>query len=284
MEDLKLISQDIKDILNKKREEMSLSFVEDTHTYYLKNENGVVVSNYPSVSKVLHAFYTPFDASSTGTFKRCNGDPEAERLLLEQWANDGTYASNMGSRVHYELESHLVSLYGNYKDVRRPIFECDEDQTIKGDAMIKAGKEYIELMHSRNCVLLDTEMVLGDIEFGYTGQPDKVWLVKTLKDEVGLIISDWKTNKKKNFEVQWYTNPMLKPFESYPDTALSHYYLQLPLYGKLLLKMLKGTKYEGIKLLRNMVVHLEEDGTFTEYTVPKDISQTVLDFNIREYL
>ena len=39
--------------------------------------------------------------------------------------------------------------------------------------MIKAGKEFIDIMHSRGAVLLDTEMVLGSPELGYTGQPDK---------------------------------------------------------------------------------------------------------------
>jgi hypothetical protein len=116
--------------------------------------------------------------------------------------------------------------------------------------MIKAGHEFIELMHSRGAVLLDTEMVLGCPHLGYTGQPDKVWLFNK-NGELGIIISDYKSNKPKNFESHWYTIPMLKPFEQYDDTALSHYYLQLPFYVRLLLQMLKG---QSMKIYLSSVV------------------------------
>ena len=110
---------------------------------------------------------------------------------------------------------------------------------MKGDAMINAGKKYVDLMEERGAVLLDTEMVLGDPELGYTGQPDKLWLMMNkLQTEFGFVITDWKTNKKKNFQETKYTRRLKDPFGKFPDTALGHYYIQLPLYGKLLLKML----------------------------------------------
>tara|TARA_R110000796_G_scaffold18980_3_gene57163 strand:- start:6105 stop:8075 length:1971 start_codon:yes stop_codon:yes gene_type:complete len=76
------------------------------------------------------------------------------------------------------------------------------------------------------------------------------------------------TNKIKNFEVQHYTTPMLPPFENEMDTALTHYKVQLPLYARLILDMLKGTKYENIKLFGCIIVHLTSVGTFEEYRVP----------------
>ena len=192
MMDLKLISQEIKEIVSEKQKELSLTFVEDTHTYYMKNLQGEIVSDFPSVSTVLKSFYTPFDATTTKSFKNCEGDPVKEQALLKEWADTGVYASHMGSRVHFILEKHLVDLYGSYKGVRQPIFDCDEQQIEDGDNMIKAGKSFVDLMISRGAVLLDTEMVLGSSELGYTGQPDKVWLIKGKNEEVGLIITDWK--------------------------------------------------------------------------------------------
>jgi hypothetical protein len=189
---LKLISQEIKEIVSEKQKELSLTFVEDTHTYYMKNLQGEIVSDFPSVSTVLKSFYTPFDATTTKSFKNCEGDPIKEQALLKEWAETGVYASHMGSRVHFILEKHLVDLYGSYKDVRQPIFDCDEQQIQDGDNMIKAGKSFVDLMHSRGAVLLDTEMVLGSPELGYTGQPDKVWLINGKEGDVGLIITDWK--------------------------------------------------------------------------------------------
>ena len=64
---------------------------------------------------------------------------------------------------------------------------------------------------------------------------------------------------------------MYHPFDTYPNTSLGHYYLQLPFYGKLILKMLEGTKYENIKLLGCIVVLLKDDSDFEEFRVPKDI-------------
>lgn len=284
MVDLKEIALEIREIISQRQKEMSLSFVEDTHTYYIKDLNGNITSNMPSVSTVLHCFYTPFNAEGTRAFKNCEGDPEKEKLLLETWAATGEYASNMGSRVHYILEQELVNQYGAYKEVRQPIFECDDEQTLTGDAMISAGKEFISLMHERGAVLLDTEMVLGSLELGYFGQPDKVWLILDKNGDVGIVVTDWKSNKPKNFEVHSYTTLMKPPFEHLWDTALAHYYIQLPLYAKLLLNMLKGTKYENLKFLGGIVVLLKKEAEFEEYRIPKDVVDTVLEMDMKKYL
>tara|TARA_R110000868_G_scaffold411678_1_gene707389 strand:+ start:2110 stop:2964 length:855 start_codon:yes stop_codon:yes gene_type:complete len=282
--DLNKIAKEIKEIISDYQSKNELSFIEDTHTYFIKNTKGEIVSNYPSVSTVLKSFYKPFDAESTKSFKNCEGDKEKEKSLLKEWAYSGTYASYMGSRVHFILEEYLVSLYGSYKEVRRPIFECDEEQIKTGDNMVTAGKEFIELMHKRGAVLLDTEMVLGNAELGYTGQPDKVWLMLNEKNEIGIVVTDWKSNKPKNFEVQFYTKKMLTPFEKYHDTSLGHYYVQLPLYAKLLLKMLEGTKFENISLFGAVVVLLKKEGKFQEYKVPGEVVKKVIDMNVKDYL
>jgi hypothetical protein len=77
---------------------------------------------------------------------------------------------------------------------------------------------------------------------------------------------------------------MYPPFHEYPSTALGHYYLQLPFYGKLLVKMLEGTKYENIKLLGCIVVLLKEDSEYEEFRVPKPVINTILDMDIKTYL
>jgi hypothetical protein len=150
--------------------------------------------------------------------------------------------------------------------------------------MIVAGKNYIDLLKQRGCVLLDTEIVLGHPELGYTGQPDKVWIVLSTKNEIGLLITDWKTNQEKNFLVQRYTKPMRKPFEYLPNNALGHYKTQLPLYGKLLIKMLEGTKYEKIPLLGCIIVRLTEDREYVEYRVDKSTITTILEMDIKSKL
>lgn len=282
--DLKLITKEINELLEQRRKELDITFVEEEHIYYMRDTEGVLRKTFPSVSKLIKKFHKPFDAEGTA-LRMSNGDPEAAALLQEQWRQAGSYATNMGSRVHFELETEAVTRNGNYKDVRQPIFECDEIQLNRSDNMIVAGKNFLTLMEERGAILLDTEIVLGDNELGYTGQPDKCWLMLNKEQtDFGLVITDWKTNQPKNFEVQHYTGRMYSPFNEYHDTALGHYYLQLPLYARLLLKMLKGTKYENLKLLGCVVVLLKEDGTYVEYKVPQKVNKLVMDLDLTKYI
>lgn len=284
MIDLKEIVQEIREILDKKREELGLSFVEEEHIYFMKDLEGNVRNDFPSVSKVMKKFYRPFPTEEAAE-KKSKGDPILKQQLIEEWAAAGTYSTNMGSRVHFLLEKRTIDLFGGYKDVRQPIFDCDFEQIVKGDAMVRAGSKYLDLMLERGAVLLDTEIVLGHPELGYTGQPDKVWIIMNKEQtEFGLIITDWKTNKKKNFEETQFTDRMYPPFHKLPNTALGHYFTQLPFYGKLLLKMLEGSKYENIKLYGGIVVLLKDDSDYEEFRVPKDVINTILDMDVRKYI
>ena len=282
--DLVLISKEIRDLLEKKREEISLTFVESDHIYYMKDLDGKVKSNFPSVSKLIKKFHKPFDANGMA-LKMAKGDIVIQKQLLSEWKMAGDLSTNMGSRVHFELESDLVNRYGDFKKVRKPIFEINEEQKRKSDNMIIAGKDYLNLMEERGGVLLDTEIILGDPSEQYVGQPDKCWLMMNKeKTDFGFVITDWKSNQPKNFEVHHYTGKLNSPFNEYHDNSLGHYYLQLPLYGRLLLKMLEGTKYENIKLLGNVIVLLKEDGTFQEYRVPPQINNTILTMDLTKYI
>ena len=273
------IAKEIRDIISQKQTELGLTFEEENHIYTMNGR-----TDYPSVSKVLKKFYTEF-ATEEIALKVAGGDPQRQQELIEEWGAAGDYSTNMGSRVHFVLESEVIKNNGYYKEVRQPEFKCDLTQIMKGDNMIVAGKKYLKLMEERGAILLDTEMVLGHPELGYTGQPDKVWLMMNRdKTEYGIVITDWKTNKPKNFVSTSYTKKMLKPFEKYDDTALGHYYVQLPLYGKLLLKMLEGTKYENIKLYGCVISHLKEDSLYDEYKVPQDIVNIIMDMDVKQYL
>jgi len=283
MENLRDIATEIRDILDEKRKELGLSFIEEDHIYFMRDINGKVRNDFPSVSKVLKKFYTEFPTEEAA-LKKAKGDTELAEQLKQEWILVGTYSTNMGSRTHFFLEQETIKLFGDYKSVREPIFECDFTQILKSDSMVSAGKNYLQIMIERGAVLLDTEIVLGHPELGYTGQPDKVWLIIGKDGNIGLIITDWKTNKPKNFESNQFTRPMKYPFTKQPDNALGHYFVQLPLYGKLLLKMLEGTKYENIKLLGCIVVLLKENGDYEEFRVPKEVITTVLDMKMENYL
>ena len=271
--------KEIRDVISKRQEELGLTFVEEDHIYTMNGK-----TDYPSVSKVLSKFHKKFPTEQAA-LNKAGGDPYKQQELIKEWEAAGLYSTNLGSRVHYVLEKRVIEMNGGYKEVRQPIFECDLEQLMKSDKMITAGSKYLKLMEERGAILLDTEMVLGDPELGYTGQPDKVWLIHNkTKSDFGLLITDWKTNKPKNFQENSFTERMYEPFQKYPNTALGHYYVQLPLYGRLLIKMLQGSKYEGLKLYGCIISHLKDDSNYDEYRVPKEIIDTVMNMNIKMYI
>lgn len=279
MNELKKIATEIRGIISDKQKNLGLTFEENNHIYTMNGKK-----DYPSVSKVLKNFYKEFPTDEAA-LNKSNGDPEEAERLKEEWAAAGTYSTNMGSRVHFVLEKKTIDRNGKFKEVRQPVFKCDPSQLIKGDAMIKAGENYINLMEERGAVLLDTEMILGDPELGYVGQPDNVWLMMNRnKTECGIVITDYKTNKPKNFQETSYTKRLKDPFGKFPDTALGHYYLQLPFYGKLLLKMLKGSRHENMKLLGCVISHLKDDASYDEYKVPQEVVDIILGMDMSKVL
>ena len=281
---LKDKAKEIREILDKRRKDIELTFIEEEHKYFMKDNDGEIKSNFPSVSKLLKKFYEEFPAEEI-SLKKAKGDVVEQQRLLAEWKAAGDYSTNMGSRVHYFLEKKILEMYEYDKEVRVPEFDCDFTQILKGDSMINAGNNYLKLMRERGAELLDTEIVLGDPELGYTGQPDKVWLIESKdKKSIGIIITDWKTNKPKNFEENQFTKRMKAPFQKHPDNALGHYFLQLPFYGKLLKEMLKGSKYEDIKIFGCIIVLLKENSDFEEFRVPKDVMDTVFSMNMKQYL
>ena len=279
--DLYKIREEINELILQKQKELQLTFEEESHKYTMVNLKGELKSDWPSVSKVLKKFYEEFD-SETISFNKAKGDLVEQQRLLAEWKAAGDYSTNMGSRVHYMLEKKSHEIFKIVKEVRKPEFDCDFTQILKGDSMVNAGNKFLKLMKERNCVLLDTEIVLGHPEIGYVGQPDKVWLVENKqKTEFGILITDYKTNK---FMSNQFTKKMKYPFQDIDDTALGHYYLQLPFYGKLVLKMLEGTKYEKLRLYGCIITLLKEDSEFEEFKVPQKVVNTILDMNVKQYL
>ena len=281
--DLKKIAQEIREIISERQKEFQLTFEEESHKYTMLDNKGILRSDFPSVSKVMKLFYDEFPTEQAA-FNKAGGDPDEAERLVNEWAELGRKSANLGSRCHFFLEEHTLKEFGIDKVVRQPIFDCDAEQIIKSDTMIIAGKRYIELLKERGCVLIDTEIVLGHPELEYTGQPDKVWLVIGTNGKVGILITDWKSNKPKNFEVTRYTKKMKSPFEDLPNNALGHYNTQLPFYGKLLLKMLEGSKYEDIQLLGCIIVLITDEREYHEHRVSKKTMNKILEMDVKKYL
>jgi len=283
-ENLLELAAEVNEVMKQRREELALSFVESKHIYYMRNKNGNVTSKWPSVSKIVKQFHPPFDSQGL-SFKIAQGDPVRQKELLAEWKQAGTDSVNLGSRVHYELEKMIVEEYGNYKEVRQPIFHINEEQKVRSDNMIKAGRDFMDKMHERGAVLLDTEIVLGDPDLGYTGQPDNAWLMMNkTKSDFGIVVTDHKSNKPKNFKEMPYHGNMYPPFQQYKDFALTHYYTQIPLYGRLIMKMLSETKFSDKKFLGGVIALMKDDATYEEFRVPQDMVRTIFSMDLTKYV
>jgi hypothetical protein len=279
MTDLYKVRDEILEIVKKRQQELQLTFEEEKHQYTMLDKNSVLKDDWYSVSKIIKKYYDAFPTEEAA-LKKAKGDIEEQQRLLKEWDDAGTYSTNLGSRTHFLLEKKSLEIFDIKKEVRQPIFDCDFEQILKSDRMVSAGENFLELMKQRGAVLLDTEMVLGDNELRYVGQPDKMWLIENKeKSQIGIFCTDYKTNKPKNFESNHFTKPMKYPFNKLPNNALGHYYVQLPLYLRLLFKMLVGSKYENIGLFGAIIVLLKEDGTFEEFRIPMNVITQI--FNLK---
>jgi hypothetical protein len=82
--DLVKISEEIRDVLEVKRKELELTFIEEDHIYYMRDVNGKLRNNYPSVSKIIKNFYVPFDAD-TKALQMAKGDVKRRVNTQPTW-------------------------------------------------------------------------------------------------------------------------------------------------------------------------------------------------------
>src|ERR1035441_7543532 len=114
---LKEVSQEIRELIDKRQKELRLSFVEKKHIYYMVDKTGKIKSNFPSVSKIVKNFHEEFDSYGM-SLKMSKGNVEEQTKLLAEWKTLGNLSTNMGTRIHYMLEKELIGRYDNYKEVR----------------------------------------------------------------------------------------------------------------------------------------------------------------------
>jgi hypothetical protein len=99
------IAKEIRETISNKQSQIGLSFEEENHIYTMNGKK-----DYPSVSKVLKHFYTPFPADEIAN-RKANGNLEQKQILIKQWEESGNYATNLGSRTHFILEQKSLELF-----------------------------------------------------------------------------------------------------------------------------------------------------------------------------
>jgi len=253
------VAADIRHVMDLERDNRQLTFVEELHKYCLYDPiNEKLVDNMPSVSSLLYNWCDKFDAERMSMIM-CNQDEHKAAELRAEWEEKGRVASNVGSYAHYKLEQYVWSLFDIDKQTRKPEYTLSEDDFKEGLMMLENGIVMIGNIIKAGFVPLDTECIMGSIELGYFGQCDNLWL-GFFKNQLVFLMTDYKTNLSKNFEVRHFNKPMNVPFGKLYDTELSKYFLQQPLYAQLFKDMLKNTKYKDVPFIGFRVLHLREDG------------------------
>lgn len=209
-----------------------LEFQEEGHMYTLKG------NNLPSVTYTLKQFYTPFDKTIAKWVAKREG--KTEEQVLEEWAEKGRKAIEIGNRVHNYAEELAAYFKGFQKSIRPP----------KGFREMGVYQFFCRLDPERYHILA-TELTIYNEELGYAGTIDLV-LYDTQED--GILIVDWKTNEKlfKNYKKQ----TLNLPFEDLLDHNFNKYQLQVNLYRLAL-------ESKGFKVVGQNIVWLKKE--------PKDL-------------
>ena len=265
-------AKEVRDALEKFRASVNLTFTEENHRYTCDGIDKIV-----SVSGIVSRYHDGFDAEEV-SMRMCGYDMAAAEALRAEWAEKGRVARLTGNYVHYHLEKYLVEEFNLDKEVREPILEGIDDAMIKkGNTLILAGKAQTEAMKKRGGILVDTEVVMGSPECGYVGQCDCAWLGQSPDGSYKLMLTDWKTNKPAKFSESRFTNRLYYPFDASPDNAVGKYSLQIGLYEKLMLSMLKGSSVDDLEFANSIIVSLRQrpKGKYVEYGLDDQMRQLI---------
>src|SRR5690606_19857937 len=151
-----------------------LTFVEETHTYYV---DGKIL---PSVSTLIKDFYKEFDTEGESIRYAEKKGFEIEDVL-GAWRGENIESTTKGTKVHLFGEDYVKWKY----------FEIGEKPT----AFCKQSLAIIQFWNDlpKYLVPVALELQMYNEELGYCGTAD-ILLYNTLEDT--FVIADYKTNKE----------------------------------------------------------------------------------------
>lgn len=207
-----------------------LSFVEDTHTYFIKKDKVKL-----SVSKIVEKYKNKADweAIKEGLSAKTGKSPQQ---IQEEWDKISEKACTLGTATH---------LFGEHYAINRNLIPSTPFE----QAIVKFWNDLPE-----HIVLLKTEAQMYHKHFLFAGTSD-ILLYNTITKEI--YIADYKTNKDlfKNFRL----NRMSGVFSDLLCMNFNHYALQLSLYQILI------EQVPGVKISKRKIIWLKPDGNYEMY-------------------
>ena len=182
-----------------------IKFKEDNHTYLYNGDADV----FPiSVTGKVHEYIEEFDADLwAGKTAEKRGITVEE--VHREWDENREKACTKGTLFHKYAENKLNNKYENL-DVSPKLTDMfDEFYRLSID----------------NLIPIKSEIVIGDIELQIAGMIDQLYWSNKLD---GLVIFDWKTNKKLRRDNRY--KKMLTLFNDLDDCEYNIYSIQLNVY------------------------------------------------------
>lgn len=272
------------------KENFEVEFFENTHEYIGK-ECG---SSYISVTTLIGQFHEKFEKEFWLSYKTLEQILPSEEFLRikpfiikdrsikkeflkdidfdtfttvrksiqDEWDIKNKEACEFGTKVHLELENML---YDKPKELIKKIglFDAEKLYVKKSNEFLNTESGiFPELLISYHCPDKLLKIAGQPYLVIKNGNKIKIWDRKTNSELKTKAFYDKNTKRQKT---------MLYPINNIPDHTLSHYQLQLSLYGFMLRKWNPNYEIEELK-----IVHFQHDGKQKEYILEyleKDIER-----------
>lgn len=212
-------------------------FEENTHKYYIDDPNKRI--DFTSVTTFIGNYFPKFDAEKIAPFTAKKRGISVQEVL-DEWEKTRNDACEFGTRVHACCEDTLLNRELRYAP------SSPKEELVFPNA-IKAANDIKEKYD-----IVGVEKLVFDEPLRLSGTID--CLVKSKENEFEYCIVDWKTNKKIDDKAK-YGKHAFAPIAELPDCEMSHYGLQLTLYGHIL----KSGGYIPMNAkLKYLLVHITE--------------------------
>ena len=232
------MENNLEEIKNKVYDYFSnIEFAEEQHEYNYKSRK------LDSVSNIVKNFYVPFNGSLIAGFVAKSRGLDREEVLLE-WKLKGDSSALLGTKTHK---------FGEIIDINK------EPNTAQEYAMIQFWKSIPE-----HIIPTFLELKMFHDGYGIAGTTDII-LYNTQTNK--FIVGDYKTNE--NLHKNYKGQKMLTPFDSYLDTPLNRYKVQLSLYELLFRQV-------GFEVESRKIIWLKQDGTFELFEVESLVEPLVI--------
>jgi ATP-dependent exoDNAse (exonuclease V) beta subunit len=200
------------EIVNAHPKDKNITFVEDTHTYYVDGKT------LTSVTTLIHHHFPSFDAdkvidkmmSNQEKFNKGPYKGMTKEEIKEQWERKRVDSANKGTFMHKEIENYINDMP----------FLVDTPET---DYFLNFWKDFVEGQFRP----YRTEWIIYSKD-GIAGSIDCV----LVNDKGEFVLLDWKRSKE--IKMRNYFEKGFAPFEKWDNCNYNHYTLQLNIYRHIL--------------------------------------------------